>query len=138
MYLINKDETEHTGQVKHRPKEYLTPYCESPHCVCVGYTLTAICVFFLCMCVCVFIRVCLNVRSPTCGRCIRSDVGTSSQLETASASSTKTSSDREGTTGTPGLLGDVVPTDTVVAGPPHNTAATPPPRTLLLKGYGSV
>ena len=111
MYLINKDETEHTGQVKHPPKESLNPYCQPPHCVCAGYTLTALCVgLYVCVCVsvCVFIRVCLNARSPTCGRCIRSDVGTSSQLETASASSTKTSSDREGTTGTPMLLGCVV------------------------------
>lgn len=38
---------------------------------------------------------CLLFRSPTCGRCIRSAAGISSQLETAFGSSMKSSLDRE-------------------------------------------
>lgn len=88
MYLINKDETEHTGQVSNSwlyfhnllskdstyyinihlyPKWYLYnhPLSSSP----------------------------LSVRSHTCGRCTKSDAGTSSLLETASGSSMRISSD---------------------------------------------
>ena len=82
------------------------------------------------VCVCVSVS-----RSPTCGRCTRSAAGISSQLEIASANSTKISSDRADASSLPlsifsGLLEHVVLH--AAAGLQHHTAIPP----MLQTGRG--
>jgi len=72
MYLINKDETEHTGQVRH--VTMLTAHHINNE-VCfkhIGYA-------------------CVFDRNHMCGRCTKRDAGISSLLETASENNMKTS-----------------------------------------------
>lgn len=88
MYLINKDETEHTGQVSldcfatgvlfYYQDSYWLITKSAPFSFCV-HTPSSSCSYILCF------------RSHTCGRCTRSVAGTSSLLETVSESNMRIS-----------------------------------------------
>ena len=84
MYLINKDETEHTGQV--------SLDCFAAVVLLSGFLLTKSTPFSICVhppsSSCSYI---LWFRSRTCGRCTRSVAGTSSLLETVSESNMRIS-----------------------------------------------
>lgn len=75
MYLINKDETEHTGQVRH--VTMFTPHHNNNEELVkhIGYA-------------------CVFDRNHMCGRCTKRDAGISSLLETASENNMKTSLDK--------------------------------------------
>lgn len=70
MYLINKDETEHTGQVSNCFLFLKQPFSSS-------LQTTSSCSRVLCF------------RSHTCGRCTKSAAGTFTLLETVSESNTR-------------------------------------------------
>lgn len=86
MYLINKDETEHTGQVS--LKCFVQFYYQdflwlTIHSLCLSESGLKLCPLLNC-CSCV-----ICFRSHMCGKCTRSVAGTSSPLETVSESNMK-------------------------------------------------
>lgn len=77
MYLINKDDTEHTGQVGVRRTGL---FIRSAYSTSSFHILLPL---IFCPC-----------RNPMCGKCTKSDAGTSSQPVTVSESNTRISSAR--------------------------------------------